>query len=232
MTFKFLLRKAVVSLKWFIITIFSLTFFYVFIAFILTIIPVNSGFESPEKGITLYLISNGAHVDIAMPVESSGINWEKRIPQEHFDPSKDYTYISFGWGERKFYLETPTWADLKIKTAFHALFLSTESAMHVSMYNWTPAGEGVHPLIVEKENYYKIVDFINKSLEYDENKKAKRINCCNYAGVDDSFYEAKGSYHLFYTCNSWTNECLKEGGVKSATWAPFDFSVLYHHKKD
>ena len=40
-------------------------------------------------------------------------------------------------------------------------------------------------------------------------------------GKNDAFYEAKGSYSLFYTCNSWVNENLKEVGLKACRWTLF-----------
>ena len=47
----------------------------------------------------------------------------------------------------------------------------------------------------------------------------------------DEFYEAKGNYSCFKTCNSWVNSALKESNLKACYWTPFDFSVLNKYKK-
>ncbi|NJO90589.1 MAG: DUF2459 domain-containing protein, partial [Chloroflexia bacterium] len=46
--------------------------------------------------------------------------------------------------------------------------------------------------------------------------------------VSYKYFQAKGKYSLFFTCNNWANRGLKKAGVKNAVWAPFDKSVLYH----
>mgnify|MGYP000924339919 CR=1 FL=1 len=44
----------------------------------------------------------------------------------------------------------------------------------------------------------------------------------------DNFYEAKNSYHMFRTCNIWTNEALKSAGVKTGVYALFPDGILKH----
>ena len=44
----------------------------------------------------------------------------------------------------------------------------------------------------------------------------------------DSFFEAKGSFSFYRTCNIWVNKALKVIGVKTSIWSPFDFGVLHH----
>lgn len=53
----------------------------------------------------------------------------------------DFNYIAFGWGDKGFYLDTPTWADLKFSTAFKAAFWMGQSAMHTTYYREVKEGE-------------------------------------------------------------------------------------------
>ena len=76
----------------------------------------------PEKAVTLYLLSNGMHTDILMPLTNEVFDWQKVVSfQQVQDTEAPYRYVAMGWGCRKFYLETPTWADLKFTTAFQAV---------------------------------------------------------------------------------------------------------------
>ena len=45
-------------------------------------------------------------------------------------------------------------------------------------------------------------------------------------GNNDQFYEAVGSYSCFKTCNTWTNQALKESKLKACLWTPFDFGII------
>jgi len=47
-------------------------------------------------------------------------------------------------------------------------------------------------------------------------------------GPRDRFYEAHGTYHMFFTCNDWTRDMLDAAGVTTGLWAPMDWGVLYH----
>ncbi|MBK6524624.1 MAG: DUF2459 domain-containing protein [Crocinitomicaceae bacterium] len=45
---------------------------------------------------------------------------------------------------------------------------------------------------------------------------------------NDNFTKPKGSYHLFNTCNAWTNEALKVAGIKTAWLALFPDGIMKH----
>ena len=49
-------------------------------------------------------------------------------------------------------------------------------------------------------------------------------------GQKDAFYEAKGSYSLFYTCNTWANNALKAANQKASLWTVYDKGIFCHYK--
>jgi hypothetical protein len=49
-------------------------------------------------------------------------------------------------------------------------------------------------------------------------------------GKHAAFYEAKGSYNLFYTCNTWANQALKAANQKAALWTVLDKGIFYHYE--
>ena len=48
-------------------------------------------------------------------------------------------------------------------------------------------------------------------------------------GENDAFYEAVGSYNLFYTCNTWTNNALKAMHTDAALWTITEQGLFHHH---
>jgi len=203
---------------------------YIVAALVLTLIPTNSSFDTSQDGIEIFVISNGKHTDICLPVVTKHINWLEVVDTSDFAPQiRIFTHIAFGWGDKGFYLETPTWADLKFSTAFKAIMLPTSTAMHVTYYEHTPIpSDLIRSVTITEQKYKKLVNFVRSTFELNENGKLVLIDCCRYPGFNDSFYEATSNFHLFKTCNVWTNQCLKIAGVKTAPWAPFDECVLYH----
>ena len=44
----------------------------------------------------------------------------------------------------------------------------------------------------------------------------------------DAFYQARGHYHVFNTCNTWTGRALRKAGAKMGLWTPFPKMVLFY----
>lgn len=191
-------------------------------------ITVNNDYVAPKEGIEVFIVSNGVHADICLPLIKNDSLWTKYFDLESFKTLHSQPkYISFGWGDKGFYLDTPTWADLTAKTAINAAFLPSGTAIHVSYLKDKPKlSENIKSFIVSKSTFKKIQNYIVSYVKLKENK-SQLIDCCRYPNVHDNFYEANGSYHLFRTCNVWTNQVLKEAGVKTSIWTPFDSGVLH-----
>ena len=199
-------------------------------AFVLSYIPVNEDFTScDEEGIEIYLLTNGVHTDLVLPIRNGYKDWSEVIPFEH-TISKDslMRYIAFGWGDKQFYLETPTWSDLKFSTAFNALFFLSTSAMHVTFYKHLSEDEDCIKVNITAEQYKRLVQYIGDSFQRNNNLEFIPIKNLRY-GSDDCFFEANGTFNLFYTCNTWTNEGLKHSGLRASLWTPFDRPLLDHY---
>jgi uncharacterized protein (TIGR02117 family) len=203
---------------------------YLFCSIVLAIIPVNTDFKEDENGIEIFVSSNGVHTDVIVPVKTSEKDWTELINPKDFKPSSQpFKYIALGWGDKGFYLNTPTWADLKFSTAINALFLGGSTAMHVSYETKAPKlDQYTRSIKISDAQYRTLVSYIEASFQIAEDGHYKLIRGHHYSNENDNFYDAKGSYYFFRTCNNWTNASLKTAGVKTAVWAPFDECVFFH----
>lgn len=202
---------------------------YILSAFLLPKIQVNSDVSEEGKTIPVYILSNGVHTDIVLPVKNDLHDWSQKVKFEN-TIAKDSTAIlvAFGWGDKGFYLETPTWNDLKFSTAFKAASGLSTSAIHATFYKGLKENAQCKRLLVSEVEYMKLVDFINNSFEQYSDSLLKIETDAVY-GKNDAFYEAKGSYSLFHTCNTWTNNALKAGNQKAALWTATDTGILCHY---
>ena len=219
------------GLKWtkrFVLFGFLFVAIYVFFALVFSVIPVNNSNTKENKNIEIYILSNGVHTDLVLPMKNNTHNWYNFLNLAK-TKSKDSiaNYASFGWGDKGFYIETPNWEDLKVKTAFKALFYLSSSAMHVTFYNQLKENEHCKKIKVSETEYLKLVDYIQSNFDYEDGKPIE-ITSTTY-GDRDVFFEAKGKYSLFYTCNTWSNEGLKSAGLKAALWTPLDKGIFYHY---
>jgi uncharacterized protein (TIGR02117 family) len=136
-----------------------------------------------------------------------------------------------GWGDKGFYIDTPTWEDLKASTAFKAAFGLGSTAMHISFRKAPPRpGELCKKLILSEKQYQLLVKYIQSSFRMKEGKP-ELIKHPGYS-EQDCFYEANGSYSMFRTCNVWTGNGLRTIGNRIGSWTPFHRGVLDECSED
>lgn len=221
------------TLKWTLKTLgflIAIVVFYLLCGFLVPYISVEKEQTSEPEVITAYILTNGMHTDLVLPVKSDQIDWNVDVPFEHTISQKtDYKYIAFGWGDKGFYMDTPTWADLKFSTAFKAAFWLSESAMHCTYYYEMKEGEDCKKITLTKNQYASLVKFIQNQFQRDADGKTLFIKTDAVYGENDAFYDAKGSYNFLYTCNTWTNDGLKIAGQKAAWWTPTERGIFQHY---
>lgn len=202
---------------------------YAFFAFLIPYIGVNKKEISADKDVAIYIKTNGVHTDIVVPVKNEYKDWSEKIKFSQIK-SQDSTmqFIGFGWGDKGFYLNTPEWSDLKFSTAFVAATGLGSSAMHATFFKQINENEDCVKIAISAEEYQKLINYIEHRFDKDDAGNPIWIDATTY-GQNDSFYEAKGSYNLFYSCNTWTNNGLKAINQKAALWTVTDRGIFQHY---
>lgn len=201
---------------------------YLGVAFCLSRITVEEQKDSSVKNIEIYILTNGIHTDLVFPVKTDLIDWSKEISYSNtrIKDTSAIKYLALGWGDKEFYLQTPEWSDLKFSVAFRAVTGLGSSAIHATYYQSMHEDEMCKKILISKIQYEKLIQFISASLQHDKNGKPIFIKTNANYNDRDAFYEAMGSYSLFYTCNTWANEGLKQGGLKACLWTAFDTGIF------
>ena len=206
---------------------------YFLMALVGIIFPSNTSYVPPTKGITIYVQSNGFHTDFIVPIknEELNINWLQKIGDSTLLAKySTYKYVSMGWGDDGFYMESYDNSFPTVPTIFSALFLPTRTLMHVNFYaNGIQLDDDTARLVVSPQQYQALVKYIEVSFKKDIDNHFIPKNAKGY-GKHDYFFHANKFYHLFRTCNDWTNGGLKDMGIKTASKAPFASSVMYYLK--
>ena len=224
------MKKTVLILLKTIGAIIGLVAIYVVFALLIPYIEIPKKPVTEPENIDIYLLTNGVHSDLVVPVKSAEFDWSKEIPFENtLSKRTDFKYLSIGWGDKGFYLDTPTWAELKVSTALKAAFWLGESAMHCTFYDEIKVGKDCKKITLTKPQYQELIAFIREKFDRDQNGKPILIKTDAVYGKDDAFYEAKGSYNFTETCNTWTNDGLKVAGQKAALWTATDRGIFQHY---
>jgi uncharacterized protein (TIGR02117 family) len=200
---------------------------YMACAWLFSRITVNKDFKNDTvNGIPIFVLSNGVHTDIVVPLYNEYKDWRSQIsPLQTIAVDTTLNYVAFGWGDKGFYLDTPEWSDLTFGTAFKAMFFLGTTAMHVTFHKELKVDDNCVALKIPAENYKQLTGYIEASFKKDPNGNYLLIKNASY-GNNDCFFDATKTYNLFFTCNSWTNKALKQSGIKACFWTPFDKGIL------
>lgn len=208
--------------------------FYLFAATVMKWVPSNRHAQTQEEGIDIWVVSNGPHSDLILPLRSEEIDWTEFIDTQNFKPA-DVNYVSFGWGDKGFYLETPSWAKLKPKTAFKALFKLSRTTMQVVLFEDVPEDyKWKKKIRISAAQYQSMIQYIKRSFRYTDQGEIMHIDFAGmpaYEKLNYNFYEAQGRYHFLKTCNCWVNNALKEAEIRTAMWAPFSKAIFHQLDK-
>jgi len=199
----------------------GLTVLFLLSAWIGAAIPRNSNWVEPEDGITILVGSNGVHTEIIMPVATDVVDWRRHFPLTDIgDPARDYTHVGVSWGERSFFLETPSWSELNPLTALGAL-TGGDGLIHAAYYVRPAPADDFRELRIRPEEYRILVQLITSDLTLIGNRTT-------YGGYSahDVFYDARGTYHLGNTCNQWTSDRLAAAGIETGLWTPLPGGVM------
>lgn len=213
-----------------LVFIFATVILYVTTSIIISSIPVNHEHSAAQHNYTIYIEKSGIHTDIVVPARSRIFDWTTIAnPTHSLSSLENPEFIAIGWGDLNFYQYTPTWNDLTPGTAFKALFLKSPAALHIKFKKFILEDEDTVAIALSEKEYLKLTDYIKNSFDFDPMGRAQKIPNLHYT-QHDAFYKAKGSLHVFNTCNSWANNALKSSGLKASLWTPFVEGIFYKYR--
>jgi uncharacterized protein (TIGR02117 family) len=210
------------------LAILAIPLLYLMAALVGGLIPVNSDWQEPDDGITIYVANNGVHADLVLPAVAQGLDWRPLLPKTDARNVPDNAgWIAFGAGERRVYLETPTWGDLTAKTAAIAL-IGGERVMHVQwVRDPTYAAKEIR---LTPEQYRRLWASIRSEFQLSPDGKPVRIDHPGY-GFGDAFYHGVGKANAISTCNQWSADRLRVAGVKAPLWSPFVQGLVSYYRQ-
>lgn len=221
---------AMTALRWIvrgIIGLLVLVIGLIGLALLGTIVPfpfVASTAPASGPVIRIYVASNPIHTDIAIPVESRSIARfaelaASGLPITH--PEAEWLLV--GWGGRSFYMETPSFNDIKPGPTFRALTLDA-AVMHVDVLGpIDTSNPDLLPIDLDVQSYRALLEAMSQSFT---RKDGQIIPIPGYRlGPNDRFYEGEGWFNALLGCNTWTARMLRAAGLTTGLWNPLPQSL-------
>lgn len=206
-----------------LLLLFATVYVLIFLLFSpFTISPEKTNLAKTEL---VYLSTSGIHTDVILPIHHPDMDWESALNlHDALQVDTFQTHLKFGWGDRNFFLKTKNWSDLTAGTLIKTVFGKGPGAMHLILC--TPKDldtQTVIELRLTNQQYRHLCQFIRNSFLF-RKKQAVPIRNHPY-GKYNLFFESSLPYSMVYTCNTWTNECLRRSGQKACVWTPFKNAI-------
>jgi uncharacterized protein (TIGR02117 family) len=204
------------------------------IALFLGCITPTKWYYRAQVGCTypIYISSvQNFHAEIIVPVTTDAFDWRSHLTLTQLGPNaKNYRYLSFGWGDRAFYMD----GSKDLGTVFNALFLPTPTVMqvwgHPDLKALNSKDFEVKQIRLNRKNYLALMNFIDAGFQHDAQHKVRYLRQGLYR--ESGFYEAVGSYSILRTCNTWTAEGLRKADVNTPVWPALASPIMAHLKTD
>ena len=209
----------------FALALIALPALYLAAMVLLGLVPVNSGWVEADRGVTVFVNTNGVHTGIAVPLTNEIMDWGPLVPAEDLRVPVRGNYVVIGYGHRGFYLDTPSWAELSLVTAGNAILGFGSTLIHVDHVQDPQEDGEQRALTLSPEEYRQLVAFILAHFRRDAAGRTVPLRGRGYWS-NDAFYEANGGYDAILTCNEWTGRALRAAGVRMGLWTPLEQSVM------
>ncbi|MBX5241330.1 TIGR02117 family protein [Rhizobium sp. NLR22b] len=186
------------------------------------IAPVKASPAVPTHRVLL--LSGPIHTDIAIPLDAEtraafSFLDDPDFPLGH--PNAEWLVV--GWGGRAFYLETPTWGELKPLPVLRALTID-RSVLHVDLAGHIAEPQpDVTAFVIGDDELARLRQFIADSLVRNAGEIAP-IPDAGYGEID-RFFESKGYFNALFGCNTWTAAALRSAGLRTGLWNPLPQSL-------
>nr|WP_245304761.1 TIGR02117 family protein [Rhizobium multihospitium] len=191
--------------------------------------------EKAERLQHVIMLSNPIHTDIAIPVDGDLLSRFAFLRTAGLDlDNPNLRYLVFGWGGRSFYIETKTWADLKMGPVLKSFTLD-RSVIHAELAGDIPLDAPAVTVIgIDADGLERLKRFILDSFEQAAGGGPVPLLGSNY-GPNDAFFEARGYFNALMGCNTWTAAALRQAGLTSGLWTSLPWMLrlsLRLHNED
>jgi uncharacterized protein (TIGR02117 family) len=179
--------------------------FYLLLCLTLPLIKIGKKNKEKEE-VEIYIVKDFIHSDFVFKSEDI---------KDIFKSNEKY--LKIGWGDRKIFLETKSWSELKVENFLKAFFGLTKTVLRAEDLKELP--EKYKTLKISKKQLEILKKYIKNS--HTNIKIEKKEDYYQFG----SYYESKLYYNCLATCNNWTNTGMKKMKISNRIWCPISLYI-------
>lgn len=171
-------------------------------------------YPARTDGITVYVLNNGFHTDIAVPADQ--VLARGGVLAEAGKAAGDKRWFVYGWGDAGFYTQTG-FSAARIVDGLRALFWpGNPSVIRVFGTDATPDKAFVDPIaspvVVSAEGFDAMARHIEGSFVLENGAPVATPVSTNIG----AFFKSREHFSILRLCNNWTADQLSAAGLPTA----------------
>lgn len=179
-------------------------FFFYFLLCLLSPL-IRFGRVRKGKGVVIHVVGDLVHSDYLFPSDA--------FPEF----ATDKRYVKVGWGDRRIFLETRTWGELRLENFLRAFFGLNSTVLRVDYLDEVP--DGAKKIEMGWDQLETLKSYVRGSFS---GSPIERRSEDYQGGV---FYESSLRYNCITNCNNWINRGLRLARWTNRVWMPLSFPV-------
>ena len=195
--------------------LFILLFVLIVVVAVFTARPGDARLHPPkpgEAGVTVFLIDNGFHSDIALPADRLARTGGVTATAARTLTPRAWVFV--GWGDARFYVEEGL-SPRRVLDGLRALFAPRNpSVVRLIGIRAAPdrlyADEVVTEILVSEAGFRALVARIDRSMADDG---VIPVPADAPVARDRLFFKSVETFNLIHLCNHWTGEVLNAAGL-------------------
>lgn len=168
--------------------------------------PLPPGDNGPKDHVVT-VVSDGWHAAIVVPraqlIETGLVPETGDLPNTRF--------VEFGWGDRAYYPAR----EKTLGIALTAALQPTPAVIHLAGFDRSPervySDADIVPIAMTRRRFRHLIMVVDGYFDREGRGRASPMGPGLYPS--SKFYLARGGFHLFNNCNTWTTRILRAGGV-------------------
>lgn len=187
------------------------------LAAVVAVVACRVSCASAAEETAFYVGSHGWHSSIVVPRARipDGL-WPRGVTDRTF---ARYPFLEIGWGDRKFY----TAPRPNVAMALDAVLSPGPSVLHVvglkPPLERALAWSALVRVRCTKGDFANLCRSLGDSFDRDSRGNTEAIAPGLYGEIS-RFYPARGRYYLLNTCDTWTAQMMRAGGLPAQTLGP------------
>ena len=167
-------------------------------------------YPARADGVTIYVINNGFHTDIALPAESLG---QGDVLAQSAQLAGRHRWLIYGWGDAGFFT-AQGFSFARAIDGLRALFWPNNPSV-IRLYGIDGPPDAIYgkkvavPVILSPEGFEAMKRHIEASFRLAENRPVVALT-----QADGSwFFESTEHFSFMRSCNNWTSDQLSAAGL-------------------